>query len=293
MFFFRKKKKQYGYVGTPVKTSRLSPFVWQGILGLSLMLLLVCIISALWYVTSIERFQIRSVEVIGGTTIPHEQVRSATLATLSGTYMRLIPHTFIPTYPKKDILQAVESIPRIKNIHIAYSTPKTLSIAFDEYIPFALWCERADAPDCLFMEKSGFAFSEAPRLEGSAFMRLMVEGKKPELKTLMLKHDLLENVYEFSELLSEDLSLFVTAITFKGDFDVEYTLSGGGVIKTSQKDAPEKIFENLQTILASKEFVHIAPGDFEYIDLRFGDKVFVREVPVAASSSATTTLSAE
>jgi len=37
---------------------------------------------------------------------------------------------------------------------------------------------------------------------------------------------------------------------------------------------------NLNVVLTSDEFTDIQPGGFQYIDLRFGNKVFVNETPV-------------
>ena len=54
--------------------------------------------------------------------------------------------------------------------------------------------------------------------------------------------------------------------------------------------APEETVANLRSILASDEFNDLQPGSFQYIDLRFGNKVFVnKEDPslIAASTTAT------
>ncbi len=70
---------------------------------------------------------------------------------------------------------------------------------------------------------------------------------------------------------------------------------GGSELKTvASKDAQETI-DNLLVVLASEEFAHLKPGNFQYIDLRFGNKVFVNEelaVPeeeAASEEVATTT----
>ncbi len=95
----------------------------------------------------------------------------------------------------------------------------------------------------------------------------------------------------FIVLLEEQLSLYVTHVHKRSTYDVEYTISGGGIIKVSQSIKMQESFENLQTILSSEEFMHISPGSFQYIDLRFGDKVFVNEVmgtDVMSTTTATT-----
>jgi hypothetical protein len=58
-------------------------------------------------------------------------------------------------------------------------------------------------------------------------------------------------------------------------------------LKKSKTPAVETL-SNLETILASGTFTHLKPGNFQYVDLRFGSKVFVNEAPVASSTPETT-----
>ena len=57
---------------------------------------------------------------------------------------------------------------------------------------------------------------------------------------------------------------------------------------------PEQTVANLETVLTAPAFTDLSPGNFSYIDLRFGNKVFVNEeqivttsTPVTAASSTT------
>ena len=81
-----------------------------------------------------------------------------------------------------------------------------------------------------------------------------------------------------SELLAEH-GWFVSHIEFDQVGDVFLGIVSGGELKVIAAEPPESIVENLLTILASDEFSHIKPGNFQYIDLRFGNKVFVNEEP--------------
>jgi hypothetical protein len=136
------------------------------------------------------------------------------------------------------------------------------------------------------MDKSGFAFASAPELQGSAFVRYIDEGAIPQKDAQGFESSFVKETGEFVTLLQDQLSLYTTHVQKKGVYDVEYTMSGGGVIKVSQSIPMQESFENLQTILTSEEFKHIEPGAFQYIDLRFGDKVFVNEVIAAPESEA-------
>ncbi|MFM2381777.1 MAG: hypothetical protein RLZZ76_544 [Candidatus Parcubacteria bacterium] len=288
MISFFKKKQPYVLERKKI-TPGLSPFHRQLIFGVVLVVVIALLITGVWYVTRVSSFLITDIEVVGGVTIPHSVVTEKVESALVGSYLRLIPKRFIPFYPQDAIVAALGEIPRMKQVHVEHVGEQKIAILFDEYVPTALWCEAKESKNCLFIDASGFAFTSAPALEGSAFVRYVDDKRKPELKTVSFDAAFIENTTRFTELLRDSLSLYVTHIEKKDGYDIEYTLAGGGVIKVAERIPSETTFKNLETILDSKEFEHIEPGKFQYIDLRFGDKVFVSEEQVVASSTASST----
>jgi cell division septal protein FtsQ len=287
--FFTKKQPYVLERKKPVR--RLSPFHLQIIIGVVIALSLALLITAVWYVSNRPSFQIIDVDVVGGVTIPHSVVKETVEAGLVGNYMRIIPKRFIPFYPQDAVAQRLMEVPRMKNVHVEHVGDQKLVVAFDEYVPFGLWCEAKDSKNCLFIDTAGFAFTSAPALEGSAFVRYVDMLRKPELKVSSFDEAFIKNTTKFAELLRDSLSLYVTHVEKIGGYDIEYTIAGGGVIKVAERMSPEETFSNLKTILESKEFSHIEPGAFQYIDLRFGDKVFVSEAPVATATTTASTTS--
>jgi hypothetical protein len=287
MAAFLKKERQLG------KKKRapiiLSPLQKQLVLGFLLLLGVVLILTSVWYFTRIESLQIKRIEVIGGETIPHALIEEKANIALSGTYFALIPKRFLPLYPQEEVMQSVRTIARVKNVQVTRAPENTLSIVFDEYIPAALWCESKDATPCLFMDRSGYAFAQAPSLEGSAFVRYVSDEHAPEVGQTGFDSSFMKDTGLFTTLLEENLSLYATHVEKMGNYDVWYTISGGGLIKVSQSIPMEESFKNLQTILLSEEFKHIEPGSFQYIDLRFGEKIFVNEATGETGSTTATT----
>lgn len=292
MISFFKKKQPY-VLERKKTTPRSSPFRLQLIFGGVLLTVIALLITGVWYLTRVSSFLIVDIEVVGGVTIPHSAVTEKVESVLVGNYLRLIPKRFIPFYPQDAILMVLQDIPRMKQVHVEHVGEQKLAILFDEYLPTALWCEAKESKNCLFIDSSGFAFTTAPLLEGSAFVRYIDSKRKPELKVASFDPAFTQNTTRFTELLRDSLSLYVTHIEKKDGYDIEYTLAGGGVIKVAERIPSETTFKNLETILNSKEFEHIKPGEFQYIDLRFGDKVFVSEEPVLASSTASSSKQSE
>jgi hypothetical protein len=75
--------------------------------------------------------------------------------------------------------------------------------------------------------------------------------------------------------------------------DAFFTIAGGGEIKATLNESPARTIENLNTILRSEEFSDLEPGNFQYIDLRFGTKVFVNEEPLLPPATSTATVTEE
>jgi hypothetical protein len=60
----------------------------------------------------------------------------------------------------------------------------------------------------------------------------------------------------------------------------------GGELKVTLTQEPQVTVNNLNVVLTSEEFKGVQPGNFQYIDLRFGNKVFVNEVPLVELTEA-------
>jgi len=260
--------------------------------GLVIAVVISLVVTAVWHLTRVDGWQIVDVEVMGGRTIPHSEIQGIAEGALAGMYTRLVPKRFIPLYPESYIEEQILDLDRVKNVHLEISKQKNLVIAFEEHLPHALWCSDLDANECYFIDQNGFAFAQAPDLSGGAFVRY-VTNEQPSLQSSVADTDFLMQTSEFSERAESELGLFVTHIKQLGDYDIDYYVSGGGRIKVSQTMSAKESFDNLQAILTSEDFTHIAPGTFNYIDLRFGDKIFVNEVLENESPATTTATSTE
>ena len=259
-------------------------------IGLGLFTILGFLVSILWYGTRVSMLTITDITVTGGETIPHEVVEKLVRETLTGTYLGIIPRQFSWWYPETEIIQALSQIPRMKNPVIEREGGRALSVRFEEYQPYALWCADRTSGDCVFIDATGYAFGAAPKLSGGAFLRYRTLGKDMKVGITMAERYQIETMETFVNLVETNLKFPITQIETDTAGDVFYIIAGGGEFKATLKDDAQKIFDNLRVIIAAKEFSDIRPGSFQYIDLRFGNKVFVNEeVGGVGSTTATTT----
>ncbi len=259
----------------------------QVFLGVGVILLISLLGVAVWYVTRLSFVTIRSIDVHGGETISADEIKNVVEAELEGSYLRLIPYSFSYTYPATRVHAALASIPRIKEVRVEKEGQTSLVVHFREHRPSALWCLSLDenAP-CYFLDSEGYAFDIAPTLRGGTFIRHVVQGKTELVELQLFSPEIFTEISTFLASLETELSLRVTSISHTKEGDSTYHITGGGDLLTTTALQGEAVMTNLRALLESKEFKHLTPGNFNYIDLRFGKKVFVNEEmePVATTT---------
>ncbi|MEZ4195261.1 MAG: hypothetical protein R3B53_02575 [Candidatus Paceibacterota bacterium] len=254
--------------------------VKQFIMGFLLFCVVGLILTGIWYGTRLETFTISAINVSGGKTISAEIVHSKINDKLSGTYLGIVPKRFSFTYPKEDILESLYELERLKNVQVEMVSNQTMQVTFDEYFPDALWCDKSEKGPCLFLDENGYAFGTAPKLSGHRLLRYYALDTDLKRGVSPFETTDYTSTRDFIKLLS-DSDWYVSEVEIDSARDVFYTLADGGEVKATLADEPLQTFKYLKTLLDSDEFKHLAPGNFQYIDLRFGTKVFVNEEPIS------------
>lgn len=255
-----------------------------GVLVISSVALLV---TGVWYGTRVSSLTITQVNVSGGETVNLGEIKHKAEELLDGEYLGLVPRRFAWFYPDEEIASVVSGFERIHNVTVAREGGTSVQVSFDEYTPQALWCQSVEQSDCLYLDETGYAFGHAPQLIGGSFLRFVKTGEKPEVGVSVTSHESLANILLAVEKLAEH-DWFVSYVEIDQVDDVFLKIVGGGELKITASEDPIKTVENLLTILGSDEFKHIHPGNFQYIDLRFGNKVYVNEKAVVVEIASTT-----
>jgi hypothetical protein len=265
----KQKPKKYLDPGTIV-------LIKQVFWGLLVFTVVALIITAIWYFTRLPSFTLSTITVEGGVTINKGGVETRAAEKLEGTYLKLVPKRFAYLYPEDEIVASVSEVERIKDVAVERVSGRELLVTFDEYLPDTLWCKLTADSECLFLDETGFAFGPAPVLSGGSVVRYFATERDVELRVHPFTELDYQTSKDFTELLGS-IGWFVTKIEINSAHDAFYTLAQGGEIKTTLTEPAIRPFNNLETILKSKEFSHLKPGNFQYLDLRFGTRVFVNE----------------
>lgn len=291
MRLFRRRNKRTSRTQKRAATPKVV-LIRQIVLGVFLLLLVTGLGAGVWYGSRVEALTITEVEIIGGTTVPHDSVRSIVETELAGEYYHLVPKRFAWLYPEDRILEEILAIDRIKNVALERSSGTKLIVVFEEHVPYALWCQ-VEATECIFLDRQGYAFAKAPKLAGGAFLRFSRHDQDPAVGEMAFPAEFVQSTTEFIDDVYEQLGLNIISVRLIAEEELLYQISGGGQLKVSERLTHEETLENLVTLLTSEAFSHIEPGNFQYIDLRYGNKVFVNEelAPADASVASSTATS--
>lgn len=258
------------------------PLFKQLLFGLLLSVFVSGVVYGLWHFVRLPSLTINDVEVRGGDTVAHEDVVKVVNQELEGEYRRLIPKRFAWTYPELRIVDKVKTLPRVSDVKVTRQGRNSLLVEFEEYRPSALWCT-LDAGgvflenECLFIDKRGYAFAEAPALTGSAFVRYVDAKNAPTLGSSPFNQKFIAELGGLVKELSVRFAFETFYIEKLSDEEVVIHLTSGGVLKVNMRRPFVDTVAALTALLSSKEFQHLRSGNFEYIDLRYDNKAFVKE----------------
>lgn len=209
---------------------------------------------------------------------------------IAGKFFGIFPADNFFILPKgKIIANILNKSLLFKNVSIDKIFPQKISIDIETRKPEALWCLDKMATStnladpalrsfseggCAFVDDDGFIFKLAPDFSGPIFLKFFDERPAaPEIGKNMLLTDQFKNLIIFKNLLAgRDIN--IQKINLKEDGIFELYASEGWYLILSEKNEPTPSLNNLELILDGT--IKDQRPNLEYIDLRFGNKVFYK-----------------
>lgn len=256
--------------------------VFKSIIGLLIFVLLGALLS--WGSRN-EKLLIKGVRVEGNETISAEEVLKIAENKISGKYLFLFPKNNFSIYPGGAIAREIlDKMKKVKTVETKIVDGNILSVKVYERKPSYIWCpgeflteNTTSGNQCYFLDEQGFSFSEAPRFSGPVFFEIYASstsgnefiGKYPFESALFKKLILFKNALT-------EINLPATELIRMGDGDFKFVLKAGGAVLINEKN---DINISLRNIVSAKKALEDSGKNInliEYIDLRFGNKVFYK-----------------
>lgn len=229
---------------------------------------------------------VHTVRVLGaGDTAREEHIRAIASREADTKVLFFLSRQNTFLYPTASLENAItRDAPEFKNAAVRHESFRTVLISVEAREPFALWCgDIVPLPgepvgECYTLDTGGIIFTHGNALHASStepyFYGALGEGLGEVLGAQFLDVARFARIVVFIELLrSQNLS--VQASVTLDENEGELHLMDGTRILYRSADDPTKLARRLALLLESENAPQLP---LEYIDLRFGDRVYVKRV---------------
>jgi len=272
-------------------------------------------IVALVFISRLKSLNISNIEIVGNKVIDTKVITANIQDQLSGKYFWLFPKTNILFYPASAIKKELQdNFKRIKDLNISVKNNKSLEVTLTERTAKYMWCgdtyasdvvrqgnpgRGASGDECYFMDEDGYIFDQAPYFSGEVYFKFygvpdgspdVVRQGNPGRLTSGDFSGLYFSQQNFKELISFkdtliNLGLKPVAIYITTEGDVHVALVQGSPTTTRPEIILklgadyENVAENLEAALTTDPLQTQFKNKYsslQYIDLRFGNKVYYK-----------------
>lgn len=236
-----------------------------------------------------EKWRIERIEVVGAHAILSDDIVRAVQPKLYGNNYFVYSRKNSLLFPRKEIEQSLLlGFPRLKSVEILRASAHVIEVRINERKPFALWCGLASekpATACWYTDGTGFIFDMAPIFSEGAYLQLygfLDTGDDIDPLRKNIPRREFENIGVFVRALASQGIILSRASFFKGG---EMSIVIRGSDSYPMLAGVSVRFRNEQNVgVLVKNFMAALPVQFpqsvplkkklEYVDLRFGNKVF-------------------
>ncbi len=238
------------------------------------------------YISYLPQFNIQTITVAGTKDVSPQLVSDYVQTILNDGSYHLLSRSNILLYPRMVIEKDVAGyFPRIASA--AVSRPSMLStnlaVTVTERQTFALWC--VPPASCYQIDSGGFIFAETPTTTATSteyvFQGSVATTTSPIGQTFVPAH-LPALVALLTQLGQSGFTPLGASVENDTDFSVP--LVRGYFVKASFGENASTLVKNLQLVLASGP-LQGNESKLEYIDLRFGDRVYYKLLGQTQASS--------
>lgn len=225
------------------------------------------------FLTRADFLQVKSFEVVGTKTIQPEEIKNVANGFISGSRFFLMPKSNIFLVDKdKLIANLLSSFNRLEQVEMNKRFfAKTVELKVIERQADLLWCSQDES--CFLMSKDGLVFAEAQKKEVSDL--IIFRGNiidNPLFKNFASKEQMF-NYLKAIEIL-RGAKLEVSEINVESKDKAIFKTDIGSIFLNPEEDLA--LSTPNAVILINDVKSKNSSAQFDYIDARFGNKVFYR-----------------
>jgi len=256
-------------------------------------ILIFLIIGVFWALFNCSFLRINRFVVTGTTFENKSSIGQKAREAIAGSYYFFIPKDSVFFYQKDYILDFLQkSFPRLASIEISSSELNTLQIVATDKKPKLIWCSGENLTEkCFYIDDSGRTYSEAPDFSENILFKLSGYDLGNQIGQKVMTPEKLKRVADnlvfLTGVLPEiwkdpSLKILQTKVLPNDDFSVEVGSNSSSTSKFkilfSANNKTEDLVANLSSAIKNESFLADIKNEnkLEYLDLRFGRKIFYK-----------------
>lgn len=254
------------------------------LIAAGIFIVLVAILAyGIHWISYLPKFSIIAVRVEGVVKLPPETVIAYTNSILDDDRFHYFSRRNIFSYPRSALERALtENFPRVESVVISRTSVLSdeLVIEIKERDAFAKWCGEgsSDSPEgCYWMDVDGFIFAEVGGGESAATRYTFTRGLSREGEWAIGATFAPTHVAGMVETFNymEQAGFVPSGASVENEQDFFVYLDQGFYVKASFGQNAAQLGKNLELVMNS-EALRGKDTNLEYIDLRFGNRVYYK-----------------
>lgn len=223
----------------------------------------------------IERVSVAGVKTVASTTVEAFVRRE-----LAGEYAPFFSKNNVLLYPQDALMAALGAqYPQFKAVELGASDFSTLELNVVEREPKALWCPSRDSGPaaCFFMDEDGVVYAPAPVFSAPVYVSYYGPAEGARLPKQYLSAEQFRALSALAGAVAQkEPADTVVGVAAEPAGDARVVFGSGFELLFSLGAPGGDVFERYALARAAAPFKDRALGEFEYLDLRFGDKLYYK-----------------
>jgi len=225
------------------------------------------------YFSNTENVKISTISINDTTFFNKQEVEKIAQEELANTHFLIFGKNNILLLPRNNIEKRIKEYHQaIKSVSISLSGLQAISINIEEYEPQAVWCSREG---CYYLNEDGFIFVKAP----PDYDRKLVEFHdwihNDPIGQTYIDAETFKKITMFVGLVA-GVPLKVISINTEDGLTFSLRTDVGTRLLYEINDDPKEVADNLNTVIEKDAINRAQLNNIDYIDLRFGNKVYYK-----------------
>ena len=238
-----------------------------------LFILTILIVGGLAYLSNSDSVKISDINVNDTSFFDKKEIEKIIREELEGRYLLVLGKNNIFLLPKYKIEERVREYNKsIKTVLVNLSGTRSISVNIEEYKPTAVWCQDSD---CYYLNEDGFIFNKAPLEYDKNLVKFNDWLKGEPVGKNYTDPEIFKKMITLINLVAK-VPLKIVSVNTDDGLTFNLHTDVGTRLLYEINDNPEDVANNLNTVLEKDAINRAQLNNIDYIDLRFGNKVYYK-----------------